>query len=284
MPSHRYPGEFSVLNTALVALCLTLLLVNAPETFSQVALTEHEIGEATENYLLAAEEGNPNAQFMLYFAYTQGFGVEVDKTKALEWLTKSADNNHPEALFELGQANLYGVGVAQDEPKGVSLLQRAGDQGYAEAYSALGAYFLGIDRDVSPRNVTKAKQYLMKAAESGSLDAYYYLGLMYQKGLEPEAAVGDDLNVSQAVYWYTLAAKRGHLHAMAFLGEMNLMPIYGLNDVEQGFFLLKVASLAGLPEADAALEDAATRIDSETEARLSLDARELVESFQVDLE
>ena len=48
-------------------------------------------------YLRAAELGNPQGQYKTGFYYWNGFGVEADRTKAIEWYIKAAQQEHREA-------------------------------------------------------------------------------------------------------------------------------------------------------------------------------------------
>jgi TPR repeat protein len=259
---------------------LLLCAVSVVPALADDDSTALEIQQATEQYLELARQGDAEAQFMLFYAYQFGMGVEPDTGEAMKWLQQSAENGFPDAVIELGLAHLYGKLASSNASEGVAMLEGVAGAGYVRADVLLGSYYLGVDRDLAPRDPGKAKDHLLAAAEAGSTDAFYLLGLMYRSGLEPEAGPADDLNIEQAVYWYKLAAKQGHLYAMAGLGEMYIMPLFGINDFEQGFFLAKSAQLAGMPNVDPLIQEALLRIDLATQERLTRDAEALVESFQ----
>ena len=63
---------------------------------------------------LAADQGYPEAQFYLGFAYTEGRGVPRDDAEAARWVRLAADQGHPYAQGHLGRLYAEGRGVEQD--------------------------------------------------------------------------------------------------------------------------------------------------------------------------
>jgi len=56
------------------------------------------------NYFeLAADQGNPHAQFNLGIMYYSGEGVEMDKRKAFNYYKLAADHGHPDALLVIAE-------------------------------------------------------------------------------------------------------------------------------------------------------------------------------------
>ena len=51
-----------------------------------------------EHLSASAEQGNPFAQYALGMIYFFGNGVDEDKPKAIEWITKSADGGNEYAV------------------------------------------------------------------------------------------------------------------------------------------------------------------------------------------
>ncbi|MDD5029144.1 MAG: tetratricopeptide repeat protein [Rhodoferax sp.] len=70
--------------------------------------------KAAEWWQVAAEQGDPEAQFNLALAYAKGQGVAMDATLALAWLTKAAEQGVISAQSKLGLLYATGDGVAQD--------------------------------------------------------------------------------------------------------------------------------------------------------------------------
>jgi len=61
----------------------------------------------------SAEQGDPNAQYMLALAYDVGVGAAQDFAEAATWYRKAADQGHAGAQFNLGHLYADGRGVKQ---------------------------------------------------------------------------------------------------------------------------------------------------------------------------
>jgi TPR repeat protein len=70
--------------------------------------------EAAKWFRLAAERGNPAAQFYLGLMHAKGQGVPQDRVEAANWYRRAADGGNPEAQYNLGLAYANGEGVPQD--------------------------------------------------------------------------------------------------------------------------------------------------------------------------
>jgi TPR repeat protein len=70
--------------------------------------------KAAEWWQLAAEQGDPEAQFNLSLAYSNGLGVAKDAASAINWLIKAAEQGVVTAQSKLGLLYATGSGVALD--------------------------------------------------------------------------------------------------------------------------------------------------------------------------
>lgn len=61
-----------------------------------------------------AEQGDPEAQFVLGTMYRDGQGVEKDLSKTLKWWETAAELGNVDAQFALGNIYSGGFGVARD--------------------------------------------------------------------------------------------------------------------------------------------------------------------------
>ena len=61
-----------------------------------------------------AEQGDPEAQFVLGNLYRDGQGVEQDLTETLKWWEKAAELGYVDAQFALGNIYSGGYGVTQN--------------------------------------------------------------------------------------------------------------------------------------------------------------------------
>ena len=71
--------------------------------------------------------------------YFGGLGLQKNMRMAIEMHTKAAELGSVEALYSLGRAYYYGEGVQHDKAKGTQFLSKAAMQGFFLARYALGA-------------------------------------------------------------------------------------------------------------------------------------------------
>ena len=91
--------------------------------------------KAVEWWRLAAEQGDPEAQFNLASAYMTGTGIEQDKGRALDWLVKAAEQGVVSAQSKLGLLFATGEGIARDPIEAHKWFLLAGQAGDAAALS-----------------------------------------------------------------------------------------------------------------------------------------------------
>ena len=137
-------------------------------------LTNHT--ELFEAYLLAAENGDAEAQYNVGVCYSNGYGVEQDASKAVEWYKKSAEQGYVYAQYNLGICYFSGKGLEKDYDKAFEMMEKAADQGLANAQVVVAQcylYGLGVNQ-----NSAKADEWIEKAVEQG-IDIYDIMR-MYQ--------------------------------------------------------------------------------------------------------
>jgi len=190
--------------------------------------------EKTICYLVHDKEGdNPSfdeyvtlAYFKLGLMYLDGLGVEFDKKKAINYISKAAYRGNQDAKAKLNELNLpenygeilhyYELGkekyVDYDYNEAVKWIRKAAEQGYDIAQYNLGdCYYYG--RGVS-QDYNEAVKWFRKASEQGNYVAQYNLGTMFKKG----KGVPVDLEVARK--WYTKAAEQGYKDAKEALERM----------------------------------------------------------------
>ncbi len=62
-----------------------------------------------------AEQGEPEAQYLMGVAHSKGEGAVRDDVEAAGWFIRAAEGGHPEAQFILGLLYSSGLGVPQDD-------------------------------------------------------------------------------------------------------------------------------------------------------------------------
>lgn len=201
--------------------------------------------KAFEFYMKQANEGDADAQYMIYQAYATGEGIDENRGTALIWLRKAADNGHTisqglmganeiilgnivSAVEYLEKASAKGFrlamhllaeiyldgaqGVPMNKTKAIELLRESADEGYAESQSSLGLCYAtgnGVEQDDY-----EAVRWFTMAAEQGEPNAQKNLGLFYRSGR------GVQLNKVIAAEWFRKAAAQGNVQAKACLADM----------------------------------------------------------------
>jgi len=125
--------------------------------------------EALNKYYLAAEEGDPNAQFELGVLYMQGRNVPQDHQEGLRWFNEAAKKNHSlaKAYLQLWENNLDEKALA--DTVGVTWLKEEARSLDAEALYWLGfLYESGRGVEQNPR---EAKKWYQLAAAQGQSEA-----------------------------------------------------------------------------------------------------------------
>lgn len=178
--------------------------------------------QAFQWFLKAAEQGHPNAEFLVGRAYFFGFGVAADPAQAKLWLEKAnqhGDQYAPYLLREtkltsdmLGQLSSDALNIAFGDPKAdnppLKKLQKEADKGVAEAqfYVALVMQVYG--------DVKGAKALFEKAADQGMAAAQVSLAEYYAND-ESEDGVPLDLEKARALY--QKAAAQGEKQALLMM-------------------------------------------------------------------
>lgn len=192
-----------------------------PLDFSQLAGGQQksfgdEMASNIDSIKLMAEKGDAGYQYLYASCYDQGWGVQKDPVKALQWYKKSADQkykasynalgnmyrvgdgvkadpkaafdwfkkgaeaNEPQSILNIGNCYYFGTGTTKDDKKAVEYWQKAADLGYSLALSQMGdSYFYGIGME---KNYSKAIEYWTKAADKNVPSAQFHLGLAYYEG------------------------------------------------------------------------------------------------------
>ena len=178
--------------------------------------------EAIKYFTMAAEKGEPTAQYNLSLFYIEGFGVEPDTVQAQKWydLAFQQDNTLPPLIVERPATNDIDLTInTKKSKKGEKITSKTQNKfakaiptfrTRAEAGDAVAQYNLGVlyyDGIGTERNYKEALKWFRLAAEQGDADAQNNIGIMYYHGH------GVGKNYSQAFHWYTLAAEQGHIAA-----------------------------------------------------------------------
>lgn len=140
----------------------------------------------------SADAGYTEAMNTLSYLYSTGTGVAKDSLQEMHWLEKSAALEDASAMAALGGRYEQGRGVPKDKAKAKDLYYKAANKGSKEA-----AYQLGVI-SLDEGNASSALYYLKRSAGSGFLPAMLKLAEMYEHG----TGLGSK-DPDEAVRWYT---------------------------------------------------------------------------------
>lgn len=79
-----------------------------------IGLVLPALAQQTSDVRALAEQGNPEAQFILGSMYRDGQGVEKNLEETLKWWEMAAELGNVDAQFALGNIYSGGFGVTQD--------------------------------------------------------------------------------------------------------------------------------------------------------------------------
>lgn len=178
---------------------------------------KHYYDRALSWFKKAAEKGNALAHYKIGMYYYE----TADYSHAADWFLKAIQRKYPcisiikelaekgyaEAQTVLGICYRWGMGVNEDYKEAVKWWLKAAEQRNFNAYSELG-----LEPDLGQKSSNRAFKMIQKAVNQDDLEAIYRLGNCYRNGDD-----GFTQDYPKAVYWYQLAADRGHADAQFFL-------------------------------------------------------------------
>ncbi len=112
----------------------------------------------------AAEEGDPEAMYLLGVAYAQGRFVPQDDAEAAVWFKRAAVRDHRRAKVSLGYCCATGRGVRRDLEKAYVLLREAADEGDPQGFKLAekvarrlhGEVLRRCEREIKRRRILRA--------------------------------------------------------------------------------------------------------------------------------
>lgn len=116
--------------------------------------------------LLAAEQGDAEAQLNCALMFLDGIGVPRNLPLAAKWFRRAADQGDAQAQNNLGLMYLVGHGSKRDHAKAAKWLRRAAEQGVAHAQYNLGLMY--SKGEEVPEDLDEAFKWLRLAALGGS--------------------------------------------------------------------------------------------------------------------
>ncbi|MDR0354850.1 MAG: sel1 repeat family protein [Deltaproteobacteria bacterium] len=178
------------------------MMVLATLYSSNTNAVKQNFGTALQWFQKAADAGVAEAFVNLGNAYEVGLGTAPDIKKAVDNYQKAADMGQAQADFKLATLYLNGLDLTRDIPKGMEYLNKAVAGNFNNAIMLEGAIlYSGLFEQ--PRDLTKAKDSFLKAANQGNPAAMLRLAAMAIAGEGMEA------NKNEGLKWYLLAQEFG---------------------------------------------------------------------------
>lgn len=204
-PDHSESGQ--VLNSG-VSMNIDSTLERAIRLFNAGKTPGENIGEIVTTFGKFSDK-EARAAFYLGACFDEGFGVRVNRTKALQYYEKAAQANHGEAAYNAYLMHRDGVGTRADTGRAMYWLKISTESGDNAAIRDLGWHHhegIGVRKDFK-----KAAALYRRAAKAGDAIAQWNLGCCYNdgQGVKHSARWSD--------YWMKKAALQGHVAAKEFL-------------------------------------------------------------------
>ena len=168
--------------------------------------------------------------------FMRGEGMEQNFENAMTWFDRGVTTGDSFAQYHKGLMYRDGLGVPQDGTKAGAFLKASAEQGFTPAQSALGVMFL------DQGDVDTAGRYFELAAQSGVMEAFYYLAELTNLGVGRKRDCG-----LASVYYKVVAERTEGLHS-SFL-EAN--HAYTRGDYERAFIPMLMAAEQGYETAQA---------------------------------
>lgn len=144
--------------------------------------------------------------YRIAYMYNNGLGTDVNKKKGFTYMLAAAKAGDADAQADVAFAYYMGEVVAENLQQTKYWYEKAAAQGHVFANYFLGrSYKDGI---LGSTDLSRAIQYLSKAAENNYDDAIYQLGLIYEEGGQ-----GVQRNYRLAGEYFKKAADLGHEQA-----------------------------------------------------------------------
>ena len=159
-----------------------------------------------------ADFGVPEAQLITFLLYANGWGVEQNHKKALEYLQQALATRDRLAPYCAGSYFASRKTTNQDLITAFEWYQRSAEQGFVPAqHMVSGCYQYGQGVDVDPK---KALEWALKAARAGYVPAQLGVAFMYREG------IGTPKDLSNSFEWNMEAAKKGNADAACQVAGM----------------------------------------------------------------
>ena len=205
-----------------VGMCCLIATANAaPIDDAWDAYNRSDYAQALRLYRPLAEKGDVDAQYKIGTIYWDGLGITKSYQEALKWFRLAARQGDMDARYNLGVMYGGGQGVLQDYNEALKWYRLAAAQSHEGAIENLKSpnIVAAALPSPTPQPIHQSQDYkrLIPLAKQGNADAQYNLGVMYFTGF------GVTESTHEALKWFRLAARQGHIRAKSYLDDPELI-------------------------------------------------------------
>ncbi|WP_105620064.1 tetratricopeptide repeat protein [Vallitalea okinawensis] len=156
---------------------------------------DSELSDNIKALFMKANEGDADAQNTLAYYYFNGYGVEQDYDKSLNWSKKSAESGNLASMFNVGYHYYHGFSGEVNYELAFEWYEKAADRMFPKALNALGhMYYTGLGTE---KNIELAYDYTLQSA-----------GLLHNYSLSNIGIMIDELELDQdSNMWLRFASK-----------------------------------------------------------------------------
>ncbi|MBC3268400.1 sel1 repeat family protein [Pseudomonas sp. SWRI81] len=178
--------------------------VEAQALLGQILLDGHGIAQdqplALRWFGIAAGRGHLMARNMLGRCHEHGWGCAADASVAAQHYRIAAQAGLDWAMYNLANLLATGRGVAVDHRKALALYRRSAELGHAKSMNLLGRYL--EEGQVCPADPAAAREWYRRSAEAGDFRGQFsYAAVLAGEG-----------NIDEAILWLEKALAGGNLN------------------------------------------------------------------------
>jgi len=178
--------------------------VEAQALLGQILLDGQGIAQdqplALRWFAIAASRGHLMARNMLGRCHEHGWGCAADASVAAQHYRIAAEAGLDWAMYNLANLLATGRGVAVDHLQALALYRRAAELGHAKSMNLLGRYL--EEGQVCPADPLAARDWYRRSAEAGDFRGQF----------SHAAVLADEGRIDDAVIWLEKALADGNLN------------------------------------------------------------------------
>ena len=184
-----------------------------------------------EERLPMAEKGSLFAETYVGWLYYLGIRCTQDYAQAEKWIRKAAEQGLPEAQISLATLYAEGKAVKQDYEQAYFWSKLSEKEGVRQSSEAVANQVSAERRQTLDKQVeTWTASIDRDAAEHGSDEMQYWLGILYNRGW------GVKQDDAEAAKWWRKAAEQGNPYAQRELSTAYALGVGVKKDMDQAYF------------------------------------------------